>query len=108
MKRREVMVLEVEVDEMQTEKIRIFSTDEVKKKLGQFFKAYSINDPLFKKRIIDRIGNFMEQLQEKKLYSNNLNLESSKSLVASTPSQRRKFKINYKANLSSTNRIKSL
>lgn len=71
-KRRPLFTLELEVDEMQTEKIQIFSTMEIKRKINQFFKSYSINDPIFKKKIMDRVNSFFDQLQEKKMYSNPL------------------------------------
>ena len=69
------MILEVEVDEMQIEQIRIFSVGEIKQKVSQFFKSYSIHDPQIKKRILARINNFMDQLDEKRLFSSNLNLD---------------------------------
>ena len=71
-KRRPLFTMELEVDEMQTEKIHIFSTLEIKKKISQFFKSYSINDPVFKTKIMNRINSFFDQLQEKKMYSNPL------------------------------------
>jgi hypothetical protein len=71
-KRRPLFTMELEVDEMQTEKIQIFSTMEIKLKVSQFFKSYSINDPVFKNKIMNRITSFFDQLKEKKMYSNPL------------------------------------
>ena len=71
-KRRPLFTLEMEVDEMQTEKIQIFSVAEIKRKVCQFFKSYSINDPIFKKKVMNRVNTFLNQLQEKKMFSNPL------------------------------------
>lgn len=71
-KRRPLFTLELEVDAMQTEKIQIFSMQEIKRKVTQCFKSYSVNDPVFKKKVMRRIEAFIEQLEEKKLFSNPL------------------------------------
>jgi hypothetical protein len=71
-KRRPLFTLEMEVDEMQTEKIQIFSMQEIKRKVSQFFKSYTINDPVFKKKVMQRVNSFVEQLEEKKMFSNPL------------------------------------
>ena len=78
-RKRPLFVLEVEVDEIQSEKLVIFSPSEIKAKLGQLFKSYGISDPLFKKRLQARVMRFFEGIQEKKMFAHPLSKENNRS-----------------------------
>jgi hypothetical protein len=67
-KRKPVMVIEIDIDQFQKEKILIYSTNEIKKKLGQFLTTYTINDPCVKKRIMDRVSAFVNKIEDKKIF----------------------------------------
>jgi hypothetical protein len=67
-KRKPMMNIEIDIDQFQKEKISIYSANEIKKKLGQFLTTYTINDPCVKKRIMERVSAFVNQIQDKKVF----------------------------------------
>lgn len=63
-----LFTLDLQVDEIQTEKISIFSGKDIQPKLSHFFKNYGINNPDFKKKIFQRVTRFFDYLQNQNLF----------------------------------------
>lgn len=72
-----LFILDLEIDEFQTEKISIFAEKEIPAKLSHFFKNYSINNPDFKKKIFRRVTRFFEHIKNQNLFEKPLNASSS-------------------------------
>lgn len=68
-----LFVLDLEIDEFQTEKISIFSEKEINIKLSHFFKNYSINNPEFKKKIFHRVSRFFDHIKTRNLFNRPMN-----------------------------------
>ena len=63
-----MFILDLEVDEIQTEKISIFSEEDIQPKLSHFFKNYGVNNPDFKKKIFQRVKRFFEYMKNQNLF----------------------------------------
>jgi hypothetical protein len=64
-----LFTLDLEVDEIQTEKISIFSEKDIQPKLSHFFKNYGVNNPDFKKKIFKRVTQFFEYIKNQNLFN---------------------------------------
>ena len=71
-----LFTLDLEIDEIQSEKISIFSREDINPKLSHFFKTYCINNPEFKKKLFNRVIRFFELLDTKNLFSKPLGVNS--------------------------------
>ena len=91
-KRKPLINIEIEIDEVQKERISIFTSNEVKRKIGQFLTTYNINDPKVKKRIMDRILMFFKQIEEKKLFRSPIQESKNKTYK---PNYKTLNKLNY-------------
>lgn len=105
LKRKPLFSIDVDLDDVQKERISIYSIGEVKKKMGQFLTTYSITDPRIKKRIMERIINFLKKIEDKKIYKHPLQ-ESLTSCY--TPATKTMNKLNEiaKRKINLKNRIK--
>lgn len=80
-----LFVIDINIDEIQNEKISIFNEEEIKEKVSKLFQTYLITHPTVKRKLFERIQKYFDLLKSKQFFQTPINKQPNQTTNESAP-----------------------